>query len=237
MEALNQILNEAAAGSAVVNQEPAAAKTSAAAEDDSHLRAGMILLAGCIDFDNSSKTPEGLDEPHCIDLGVPISKSYSSSISLHMFFVSMDAKRVFVMGKNDHGQCGTGAVTTVRYPVEISLNDVLSPGDRILSIATGRSHSLLLLSNGDVWGTGANSEGQLGLGDTKTAAKDTLKFVKLPLTRIRDISCGHDHSLACDLDGKLFTWGHPQYGCLGYGNDGSFIKESGKGPAIQVIHS
>ena len=180
MEALNQILNEAAAGSAVVNQEPAAAKTSAAAEDDSHLRAGMILLAGCIDFDNSSKTPEGLDEPHCIDLGVPISKSYSSSISLHMFFVSMDAKRVFVMGKNDHGQCCTGAVTTVRYPVEISLNDVLSPGDRILSIATGRSHSLLLLSNGDVWGTGANSEGQLGLGDTKTAAKDSLKFVKLP---------------------------------------------------------
>ena len=233
MDALNQLLNEAAAATGgAADSKPAAAKTTA--EDEGNLGAGVIVLAGCIDFDNTSKTPAGLEEPHCINLGVQISKSFSSSSSLHMFFVSMDAKRVFVMGKNDHGQCGTGTITTVSYPVEISLNDILSPGVRILSMATGRSHTLLLLSNGDVWGSGANSEGQLGLGDTKTAAKDALKFVKLPLSRIRDISCGHDHSLACDLDGKLFTWGHPQYGCLGFGTDGSFMKESGKGPAIQV---
>ena len=104
----------------------------------------------------------------------------------------------------------------------------------VAKIATGRNHSLILLKSGDVYGCGANAVGQLGLGDSKTAIKDALRFVKIPsLVGIRDISCGHEHSIACDRNGRLYTFGHPQYGQLGHGTDGSFIKDGGKGAAMQ----
>jgi alpha-tubulin suppressor-like RCC1 family protein len=129
---------------------------------------------------------------------------------------------------------GTGDIVSYQYPVEVPLSALFSSGTVISKIATGRSHTLILLDNGDVYGCGSNAVGQLGLGDSKTALRDALRFVKIPsLTGIRDISCGHEHSLACDRSGRLFTFGHPQYGQLGHGTDGSFIKDGGKGAAMQ----
>ena len=39
-----------------------------------------------------------------------------------------------------------------------------------------------------------------------------------------DIACGHEHSVACDANGRAWAWGHPNYGQLGTGSNGSFIK-------------
>lgn len=129
---------------------------------------------------------------------------------------------------------GTGDITSYQYPVELPLSGLFAAGAVITKIATGRYHSLILLQNGDVYGCGSNSAGQLGLGDSKTAVKDALRFVRITsLSGIRDISCGHEHSIACDNSGKVYTFGHPQYGQLGHGSDGSFIKDGGKGAAMQ----
>ena len=129
---------------------------------------------------------------------------------------------------------GTGDIVSYQYPVELPLSALFAVGSVVAKIATGRNHSLILLESGDVYGCGANSVGQLGLGDSKTAIKDALRFVKIPsLVGIRDISCGHEHSIACDRNGRLYTFGHPQYGQLGHGTDGSFIKDGGKGAAMQ----
>ncbi len=43
-------------------------------------------------------------------------------------------------------------------------------------------------------------------------------------SRVVDIACGHEHSLACDANGRAWAWGHPNYGQLGTGSNGSFIK-------------
>ena len=205
--------------------------------------ASVILVAGCIDFDNATaKAPAGLEVPHAIRLGVRIVQAFSSSSSLHCFFLAEGKRKVFAIGKNDRGQLGLGPDNaTVLYPREVPLNDVLSGGsaEHIVAISTGRSHSLLLMSTGFCFGAGANTEGQLGMGDSKTAARDCSHFTKIPsLSQISDISAGYEHSMACDAGGKLYTWGHPQYGCLGFGSDGSYMREGGKGAAVkfQFVH-
>jgi len=193
------------------------------------------VLACCLDFDNAtSKDVEGLVTPHVLRLPVPIAASFSSSSSLHCFFLSACGRRLWAMGKNDRGQLGLGvgaSTATVTHAVEVGLGGVLaSAKDVVVKVATGRYHTVLLLNSGAVWGAGANSDGQLGTGGSKTAAKDSLAFVKLStLYNVTDVACGHDFSLACDRDGRLFAWGSPQFGQLGTGTDGSFFQEGKRG--------
>ena len=242
MDALQQLVSDAnsnsttsgsssSSSSSAAVQQPVVAAAPASA-------ASVILVAGCVDWDNATnKAPAGLEVPHAIRLGVKIVQAFSSSSSLHCFFLAEGKRTVFAMGKNDRGQLALGGAdnTTCIYPREVPLHDVLSGSEEhIVAISTGRSHTLLLTSTGFCFGAGANTEGQLGMGDTKTAARDSNRFTKIPsLSQISDISCGYEHSMACDDSGKLYTWGHPQYGCLGFGSTGSYMKEGGKGAAIK----
>mmetsp|Transcript_13778 Transcript_13778/g.13317 ORF Transcript_13778/g.13317 Transcript_13778/m.13317 type:complete len:493 (+) Transcript_13778:92-1570(+) len=195
---------------------------------------GTLLMTGCHDYENAtSKAPEGLDEPHKIVLPHAVKQSFSSSSSFHSFFLSVEGI-LYAVGRNDHGQLGTGDIITYPSPVVLPSSGLFPTGSVIVKVATGRSHSLILLDSGEVYGCGSNTQGQLGLGDTKTALKDALRFVRITaLSNIRDISCGYDHSIACDRSGRVFTFGHPQFGQLGHGTDGSFIKDGGKGAAMQ----
>jgi alpha-tubulin suppressor-like RCC1 family protein len=129
---------------------------------------------------------------------------------------------------------GTGDIVTYSYPVELPSSELFPAGSIVAKVATGRSHSLILLKSGDVYGCGSNTQGQLGLGDSKASLRDALRFVRISsLVGITDISCGYEHSIVCDKFGRLLTFGHPQYGQLGHGTDGSFIKDGGKGAAMQ----
>jgi alpha-tubulin suppressor-like RCC1 family protein len=194
---------------------------------------GSLLLSGCTDWGNStSKAPAGLEEIHRVNVGSDVRSIYSSSSSMHEFTVLADGK-VMAMGRNDHGQLGTGDLETKPLPVLI----VLPSSSAVAKIATGRSHTLVLFENGEVWGCGANNFGQLGLGNGKAVSKDVLKFTRVVFPGeeqyIRDIACGHDFSLACTRQGRLFAFGHPEYGVLGQGSDGQYIKDGGKGAAVQ----
>lgn len=59
---------------------------------------------------------------------------------------------------NDHGQVGNGTTNAVIYPTRI--------GDKSnwVEIAAGLEHSFAINSAGDLYGWGANDQGQLGLG-------------------------------------------------------------------------
>ena len=68
--------------------------------------AGILLITACNDFDNAtSKTPLGLEEPHVIQLPHAIRQCFSSSSSLHSFLLTAEG-RLYVFGRNDHGQLG-----------------------------------------------------------------------------------------------------------------------------------
>ena len=179
----------------------------------------------------TSKNAIGLDSPHVVDIGSPVVRTFSSSSSLHMFVLSHDGK-LFGMGKNDHGQLGLGDIITKHSPSEIKMPWGKT---KLLKISTGRSHTLFLLSNGDLYGCGSNSCGQLGLGSGIRAQQDSLNIVKLSLSGVRDIACGQDHSIACDAAGRVWAFGHPQYGQLGLGVTGESLQEGKRGLQFNYV--
>ena len=83
---------------------------------------------------------------------------------------------------------------------------------RLVKVATGKVHTLFLFENGDVFGCGGASCGQLGLGGGKRALEDALVPVHIAaLSDVRDIACGVDFSLVCTrARGQVLSFGHPQ---------------------------
>lgn len=70
----------------------------------------------------------------------------------------------FACGKGDKGQLGIGFVTLKEYrPIVIRLRGF--PDLKIKQISCGDFHSCFLTSNGKIFSSGLNNEGQLGLGN------------------------------------------------------------------------
>jgi hypothetical protein len=83
-------------------------------------------------------------------------------------------------------------------------------------IATiGQQHSLVLKSDGTVWGFGSNVAGQLGDGTTK---QRTTAVQAIGLSNIVAIAAGGNHSLALKSDGTVWAFGGNGSGQLGIGN-------------------
>ena len=82
----------------------------------------------------------------------------------------------------------------------------------ILTISCGFDYSLCCDYNGDVWGFGSNSYGQLGLGDKIT--RPTPEKNK-SLKNIRKIFCGCYHSFCIDGDYDVYGFGYSVSNQLG----------------------
>ncbi|MDR2152003.1 MAG: hypothetical protein LBO72_04195 [Helicobacteraceae bacterium] len=89
--------------------------------------------------------------------------------------------------------------------------------DQRPAIAAGRSHTLALDTEGKVYATGANSKGQLGLGD-KDNRDGFTPISSLESKKIVAIAAGRFYSLALDADGKVYGTGENDVGQLGLGD-------------------
>ncbi|WP_341283107.1 fibronectin type III domain-containing protein [Paenibacillus sp. FSL H8-0537] len=84
----------------------------------------------------------------------------------------------------------------------------------IVEVAVGGAFSLVLKSDGTVWGWGRNTQGQLGDGTTT----DRVAPVKVNgLTDVKSIYAGVASSAAIKQDGSVWTWGGNGSGQLGDG--------------------
>ena len=73
---------------------------------------------------------------------------------------------IYCWGLNNHGQCGTGIVSTsVTLPTKLSLPNYNF--EQILDLQLGRSHSALLTADGRVYSWGETNQGRLGIADFK----------------------------------------------------------------------
>ncbi len=91
-----------------------------------------------------------------------------------------------------------------------------SAGSKFVTVQTGENHSCAVDDGGGLWCWGANSFGELGLGDTAdrlTAVKVT--SLERPVT---GISLGRNHTCAVDDGGGLWCWGGNFTGKLGTGD-------------------
>ncbi|MCZ4497445.1 MAG: hypothetical protein JWM25_2030, partial [Thermoleophilia bacterium] len=92
-------------------------------------------------------------------------------------------------------------------------------------IATGDRFTLVLRSDGTVWGAGRNNLGQLGDGTAsdRTTPVQVTTAPATPLTDIVAIAAGMDHGIALRADGTVWAWGQNNEGQLG---DGSITPRS-----------
>merc|ERR1712098_395186 len=82
----------------------------------------------------------------------------------------------------------------------------------IQTLTAGGAHILAIDENGNVWGWGCNSSGQLGL---PSAEYRNAPQIIPELEQIVQVKAGKTHSLAMDQDGTMFVFGYNAHGQLG----------------------
>ena len=121
--------------------------------------------------------------------------------------------QAFTWGANGAGQCGHASREDVLIPRRImALVSV-----RIRRIACGKSFAIFISDEGEVWSCGANSCGQLGLGDhLGRILPDKISYLRN--RHIDSVACGYQHALFASDSGDLWTVGSNTHGQLGLGN-------------------
>ena len=141
---------------------------------------------------------------------------------------------LYAWGYNYHGYLGNNSTTQSLLPVKtlkgeydgtIYLGD--DPNNKIISISAS-GHVMALSENSELYTWGWNESGQLGdstIGDQYTPVRvhkgeydGTSYLGDNTGNRILKISAGAQHSGVCCEDGKVYTWGHNNFGQLGNGS-------------------
>ena len=116
---------------------------------------------------------------------------------------SMNYDALSVATLNIGGQTASFQVRTRKNPSDAAV---------VPAIALGENFTLILGSNGLVYGAGYNGTRQMGNGSTLNA---TAHAPVAGLTNIRRIAAGGNHALALRSDGTVVAWGYNAAGQLG----------------------
>lgn len=128
--------------------------------------------------------------------------------------VALDGQgRVWIWGTNDFGQLATTVVGSSNMPrrVEFASSVVIK------SITAGRHHVAALDANGKPWLWGANSSGQLGVGDVNRVGS-VLPVSPSSLVGVKVIAVGDRHTVAINSTDQALGWGAGEKGQLGLGS-------------------
>ncbi|KAM9577975.1 X-linked retinitis pigmentosa GTPase regulator isoform 4-T4 [Trichechus inunguis] len=122
--------------------------------------------------------------------------------------------KLYMFGSNNWGQLGLGSKSAVYKPTCVR---ALKP-EKVTFAACGRNHTLVSTEEGNVYATGGNNEGQLGLGDTEERNSFHLISFFTSQHKIKQLSAGSNTSAALTEDGELFMWGDNSEGQIGLNN-------------------
>uniref|UniRef100_A0A3Q3VJX2 BTB domain-containing protein n=1 Tax=Mola mola TaxID=94237 RepID=A0A3Q3VJX2_MOLML len=133
--------------------------------------------------------------------------------SHHTIALTSDGE-VFAWGYNNSGQVGSGS--TANQPTPRRVSSCLQ-NKVVVNIACGQLCSMAVLDNGEIYGWGDNSTGQLGFGNNRNRCAPC-RVAALQGVSVIQVACGSSHTLALTDEGSVYTWGANQYGQLGTGN-------------------
>ncbi|KAI7795149.1 putative X-linked retinitis pigmentosa GTPase regulator [Triplophysa rosa] len=124
-----------------------------------------------------------------------------------------------MFGSNNWGQLGLGTKTTVNKPT--CVKDLKS--ERVKIVACGRTHTLVYTSHGNLYASGGNNEGQLGLGDCEDRTSFHLVDFFSKHEPIKMLAAGSNISAALTHDGRLYMWGDNSEGQIGLGKESNAL--------------
>lgn len=184
-------------------------------------------IAGRKSLKANADEPYHLHVPHSLLPKVAITSVFTSCNSAHA--IALDkSHQAYGWGRNE-GLClgtrdseasGDSEATIIPTPTLIAGN--------IAKAALGKSHTILLQTDGTLHALGSNKVGQCGWRQA-TKESGTLKPCIAPKgTVFCKIACGEDFSLALDEQGILYSTGSSEYGQLGNGETGEYFVSANK---------
>ena len=126
-----------------------------------------------------------------------------------------DTDELFACGSNFCGQLGLGDTSNQLAPVQVTH---ALEGKRVVDVAAGGWHTLVLTDDGRCYSTGAGDDGQLGRGDQKRRCGLALLGGALAGQKVVRIAAGRSHSLVQVEGGAVYSFGRGGHGRLGHGD-------------------
>jgi alpha-tubulin suppressor-like RCC1 family protein len=125
--------------------------------------------------------------------------------------IAAEDTHLYVCGRNDNSQLGQGTNGNQFDFLPLSLPTTSS----IKMLASGQSHSLALMEDGELFGWGYNADDQLGAGRSERVATIPER-VPLP-QKIIFVTVGAYHTICIQEDGTFLVFGQNSSGELGIG--------------------
>lgn len=125
----------------------------------------------------------------------------------HTLIVTMDGT-LYGAGSNHQGELCAGYASSLAWngtPIESILSGVAD-------VSAGDDYSMVLKTDGKLWGVGDNGYGQLGDG-----TDDDRSSPVQVMTDVAAVSAGERHTMILKTDGSLYGTGYNGYGQLGDG--------------------
>jgi alpha-tubulin suppressor-like RCC1 family protein len=136
---------------------------------------------------------------------------YCLVLMLQCFHDLIASGKLFMWGGGELGQLGQGNVVNYDTPQPVKkLNDRAV----VLQVSLGRSHTLALTVNQQVYGWGEGLWGKLGTG-TDRNEHEPVPLSALNHQHVVQVAAGYSHSGACTADGHVWMWGGGVLGQLG----------------------
>ncbi|KAL4497276.1 hypothetical protein ABPG72_011211 [Tetrahymena utriculariae] len=131
----------------------------------------------------------------------------------HSAFITQRG-HIYTIGSNEDGKLGisTKAITSSSTPCLVEdLSKI-----KCLSLSCGQSHTVAVMQNGEVYGWGDGSYGQLGNGSQEPKFAPTR--VVSENNEFIQVQCGSRHTILLDLKKKAYVCGSNENGQLGLRN-------------------
>ncbi|KAL0954199.1 hypothetical protein HGRIS_005327 [Hohenbuehelia grisea] len=228
-----------------MSQPTAEATTSASSPTEKPW--GRVLICGGTDWTKlgrkggpKSEAAEQADpdllEPHILRSlsNVKITSVHTSCAGCHFIAIDIDGY-AWLFGRNGSSALGTPNVDFIseNAPRRLSASELPggTKGTYFVHAACGRNHSLLVGSDGKLWGAGVNNVGQAG--QNPCAEVTNWSLVHGPSyggnkERVVKAAAGITFSVVLTESGKVFTFGSGQMGQLGNGKTGEHIVTGNK---------
>lgn len=126
--------------------------------------------------------------------------------------VCNEKNEIFACGQNIEGQLGLGDNRNRKNFEKIEYDFGI-----IQNISCGAYHTVIQNDKNEIFVTGNNNYGQLGLGNNKD--KNKFEKINFKFGIIHNISCGNNHTVVQNCENEIYVCGYNAYGQLGLGDN------------------